>query len=223
MNSGVALTLEARTKHEKGLKFVKESGNVPAVLYDAEGRATPVKVPLKDLMSALARGGEHHPFPATLRDSDHTDLVVVKELQRDRVTRTPLHADLMVVTPEEVITVDVPVHIDGESRLAQQGLHLLVQLNEVTVKGKAGHLPDSFTIPVGDLKGGTTFTVADLEVSEELTVLANPHSIVFSIGHVRVTKTAEPESGTMKIVPGPAGSAAVFETGAQKPQSTKPE
>ena len=105
---------ETRTEFGKGAaRRIRREDKVPAVVYGHGKDPMHVTLPGHDTMMALKRGGAN----ALLElDIDGTaQLALTKQIQIDPIRRTLEHIDFVAIIKGEKVTVEVPVHLEGEA------------------------------------------------------------------------------------------------------------
>lgn len=187
MKAQLVMQLEPRQKGHSAVLKALHDGKVPGVLYGSDATSTPVQVPLVVLRTAVGEGGEHHPFMAQFQGQNA--MVVIRDLQRDTFTNAPVHFDLMPVSADVVMTVDVPIQIHGEHELNSRGLFLHVDLHSVSLHGKLGEMPEAIQLEIGALKAGAAITVGDLKLPPGVTAHEKPTVAVLHVAHSRVRAT----------------------------------
>src|SRR5262250_97155 len=86
------------------------AGKIPAVVYGAGKPTVPVAVDRVELADAFRHGaGENAIFLLKLAGSDQSRHAMIKEMQRDPVSRKPLHIDFVRVFMDIKITLNVPI------------------------------------------------------------------------------------------------------------------
>ena len=85
------------------------AGRIPAVVYGAGKPNVSISVNRKALADLFREGaGENAIFLLKLAGSDQSRHAMIKEMQRDPVSRKPLHIDFVRVLMDVKITVKVP-------------------------------------------------------------------------------------------------------------------
>ena len=133
--SETKLVAIARTDFGKGAaRRTRRAGLIPAVLY---GHGTqPVHVSLPGHETYLALKHSNALFEIELNGT--RQLALAKDVQRDPMRDEGIeHLDLLVVNRGEKVTVDVPVHVTGES--APGTIHV-VETQAVTLEADATHI-----------------------------------------------------------------------------------
>lgn len=204
-------TLTAQLRDEKGTsaarKFRRE-GFTPGVVY---GRGKPVSniiVSTKDLGLLLRRHGASHAIDLTIegqvKDSDAA--VLVKELQRDPITREIESVDLQWVSLTEAVHLAVPVQLVGEAPGAKIGGGALEQIMfEIQIACLPNDIPEAILVDISGLELGGTIHVSDLTPPASVTFLADDTEGVVTIAkpitaedletRLEVEEGAEPAAG----------------------------
>ncbi|GAA2726818.1 50S ribosomal protein L25/general stress protein Ctc [Cellulomonas aerilata] len=179
--SETKLVATARTDFGKGAaRRTRRAGLIPAVLY-GHGTA-PVHVSLPGHQTYLAL--KHSSNPLFEIDIDGTtQLALAKDVQRDPMRDEAIeHLDLLIVNRGEKVTVDVPVHVVGES--APGTIHV-VESQTVTVEADATQLPEAIEVSVEGLVDGTQVTAGELVLPAGSTLVVAPEHVVVSISEPR--------------------------------------
>jgi len=169
------LAATARTEFGKGAaRRTRRAGLVPAVLY-GHG-AEPVHVSLPGHATFLALKVTNVLLEIEL-DGD-VQLAIAKDIQRDPIRDTVEHVDLQVVRKGEKVTVDVPVHVVGES--APGTIHL-TDLQQLSLEAEATNLPEFVEVSVEGLEAGTNIFAADVALPEGASLIGDPEALVVSV------------------------------------------
>jgi len=165
-------TLVAETGRPTGSRAsgrLRAAGKIPGVLYGHGLTPIPLAVDRRELRHALS-GPAGVNAVVQLKVGTDTHPTVVKDLQRDPVRRNVTHIDFIVVRMDEVITVDVPIVLEGEPRqvLADDGMleHSLQTLSVVTTPSDN---PTHITVDVTTLRVGDVVRVGDLSLPRGVT------------------------------------------------------
>ena len=88
------------------------------------------------------------------------------------------HVDLIVVRKGEKVTVDISVHVEGDSF---PGTIVVVDHNTLTVEAEATHIPTSLTVSVEGLTDGTQIHAGDVELPKGTTLVTDASALVLAI------------------------------------------
>lgn len=169
------LDADLRESFGKGAaRKLRAVGKIPAVIY---GHGTdPQHVTLPGHETALLLRKTN--VVVTLNIAGDKQLVLVKDVQKDPVRQIIEHVDLIVVRKGEKVTVDVPVHVEGES---YPGTLVMLDHNTLTVEAEATHIPASLTVSVEGLEEGAQIHAGDVKLPSGTTLVTDPEALVINI------------------------------------------
>ena len=180
---------EARTEFGKGAaRRIRRADKVPAVLYGHGGDPVHITLPGHDTMLALKHGGVNALLTLTV-DGKET-LALPKQVQRDPIKGFLEHLDLLIVKKGEKVTVEIPVHLNGEP-----GPDALVTVEHaaVTVEAEATHIPEYVGVSVEGLEAGSQIYAKDLEVPSGSTILLDEDTLIVNVTHAPTAEELEAE------------------------------
>ncbi|MBO6939145.1 MAG: 50S ribosomal protein L25 [Deltaproteobacteria bacterium] len=160
------LEAEVRALRGKGpARRLRSEGKLPAVFYGPEVDPTPLTVDPKALEEAL-RGprGRNTLFEVTFGSDSH--LAMVRDLDVEPVSRALIHADLLKVTTETPIKVEIPFKTKGRAAGVVAGGKLNVTRRTVPVRTTPGNIPTEIVVDVTALEMFQTISVKDLVLPE---------------------------------------------------------
>ncbi|MDP9222283.1 MAG: 50S ribosomal protein L25/general stress protein Ctc [Actinomycetota bacterium] len=156
---------------------VRASGQVPGIVYGHGMDPLPIALDRREFVVSLQTDAGMNVLLDIQVDGD-TTLALMKELQRDPVRGTLLHADFIKVDRDEEVEVDVPVHLVGEPAGVKEGGALEHSLNSLHVRCKATEVPQSIEADISGLNIGDTLRVAELVTALTFTILNDPEAVV---------------------------------------------
>ena len=169
------LAAELRTEFGKGYARRARMANlIPAVIY-GHG-AEPIHVTLPAKATTLAVRTANALLSLDVNGEGH--LALVKDIQRDPVKQIIEHIDLLTVRQGEKVTVDVPVHVEGET--APGTVHNL-ELTVVSLEAEATHLPTAVVVNVEGRAAGEHIHASDLVLPKGSILLTDAESLVVNI------------------------------------------
>ena len=149
------------------------AGRVPATLYGHGIDPVSIDVDRRDLITAFHTDAGMNVLLDIEIDGDNT-LAIARELQRDPVKGTLLHADFVMVDRTEEIEVEVPLHLVGESTGVKSGGVLEQPLFTLHVRCTVTDVPDGIDADISALDIGDSLRVADLALDANFTILNEP-------------------------------------------------
>ncbi|QDQ12003.1 50S ribosomal protein L25/general stress protein Ctc [Streptomyces spectabilis] len=174
--SEVKLSAETRSEFGKGAaRRIRRENKVPGVLYGHGTDPVHVTLPGHDLMIALRT-------PNVLLSLDidgKNELVIPKAVQRDALKGFIKHVDLLLVKRGEKVTVEVPVHTEGE--LAAGGNLLEHVLNTLPIEAEATHLPEAVTVSIAGLEAGASIHAKDITLPAGSSLAVDGDTVVLQV------------------------------------------
>ncbi|MBM4291080.1 MAG: 50S ribosomal protein L25 [Deltaproteobacteria bacterium] len=158
---------ESRTEQGKeAIKRVRDAGKVPAIFYGFGVSARSLSVEPKSLEKALANPkGLNGYFELTVDGVQASQRVLIRELQRDAVSRAVLHLDLVAPNPTKEIVAVVPLKFEGRSIGVSTGGRMRKPFREVRVQGLPEHIPGEIVIDVTNVDQGDTLYASQLSLN----------------------------------------------------------
>lgn len=190
-------------------KKLRAKGLVPAIFYGPRAEAIPLVVDPKDLAKTLqTEAGENVLIELDIRKGDQSDrkVVMMKDIQIDPLQRTTLHTDFYEVTMDEVIIVEVPIHLVGKPEGTKMGGILEQIRRAIEIQCLPGDIPKSIDIDVASLKIGDSIHVQDIQV-EKAKIISDTNFTIATVVppvaeekvvEVAVAETVEPAEGKEK-------------------------
>ncbi len=198
------LALNALERHIKGkrVKQLRQQDLIPAVIYGRHTLPTSVSIPRRELEQVLRQAGSTQLVRVYVGESSEPHNVLVRDSQRDAITGALLHADLYEVSMTEKITTEIPIVLVGKSPAVDMGLGILVHnLDSIEVECLPGDLIPEIAVDISGLAAvHDSITVADLKVSDKLTLLIDPDETLVTIaplGREEVEEVVEEAAPTV--------------------------
>lgn len=173
--SEVKLVAVARSEFGKGAaRRIRRANQIPAVLYGHGGAVVHIALPGHETMLAL----KHANALFSIDLDGTTQLAIAKDVQRDPVKNVIEHVDLLVVKSGEKVTVEVNVHVVGES---VPGTIHVVETQSVTLEAEATHLPQGIDVSVEGLDAGSQVRGSDLVLPTGAVLVGDPDQVIVTI------------------------------------------
>lgn len=162
---------------------LRTSGKIPGVVYGLKSLAMNVEFGELDILDTLQRIGEHG--VVEIDNNGEVEKVIIKEVQRDPVTRRLMHIDLQRIDEDKLIHVNIPIVIKGEKQLRGSDAMVQKQMDVIEVIGKPGNLPKFLTVDVSKLPPGRRVTLSDVEIGSEISIVGDMGTIIASITRIK--------------------------------------
>ncbi|MFD5230280.1 50S ribosomal protein L25/general stress protein Ctc [Streptomyces qaidamensis] len=188
--SEVKISAATRTEFGKGAaRRIRREDKVPGVLYGHGSDPLHLTLPGHDLLMALRT-----PNVLIALDIDGgktNELAIPKSVQRDPLKGFLEHVDLQLVTRGEQVTVEIPVHTEGE--LAPGGFLLEHVLNALPVEAEATHIPESVTVSIEGLAAGDSVLAKDIKLPKGTTLTVEDDTVVLQVLSAQAEEAPEGE------------------------------
>jgi large subunit ribosomal protein L25 len=169
------LTAEPRTSFGKGAaRKIRATGKIPAVIYGHGTEPQHVTLPSHEVGLILRKANA----VLDLDINGKSQLALVKDVQKDPVKQIIEHLDLVVIRKGEKVTVDIPVHLEGE---AQPGTQVLQDANTLSIEAEATNIPERLIVSIEGLGEGTHITAGQIELPAGSTLISDPDVLVVGI------------------------------------------
>jgi large subunit ribosomal protein L25 len=178
---------------------LRAAGHIPAVIYGHGEDPTHVSLPGHETLLIVRKANALIELSV---DGDDK-LVLVKDVQRDPVRQIIEHLDLVVVRKGEKVTVDVAVHVEGES---SSGTMLQLENQSISLEADATNIPEFITVSIEGLLEGTQIHASDLEMPTGSTLLTDPDTLILAITLPAKAEEASAGEGGQESAGGDAGS-----------------
>lgn len=177
-------------------KKSRKLGKVPGVLYSKKMKNLLFEVGDLEFDRELHITGEHGIMNVDIDGKTYKTLI--KEVQRDPVSRKVIHVDLESISDKDKIISQVPIQFIGEEYLQKRGSVLQKERETIKVECAVEDLPKSFTFDVGRGQVGDVYKLTNLEVGDEISIVDDLNSVLASVSYERmmvsdVTETDEEE------------------------------
>ena len=177
----VRIKAEIREGVGKGpARRARAAGRVPAILYGGGMEPVSITVDRRELALAYHSDSGTNTLLDIEVDGGRT-LALTKELQKDPVRGTLLHADFIKIDRDVRIEVEVPIHLVGDSPGVSEGGVLEQPLHALSISVLPGDVPEAVDVDISALAIGDSLRVADIQPDGAYDVLSDADS---TIAHV---------------------------------------
>ena len=198
------MQLNASTRQLLGKRSrrLHRQGKLAAVVYGHNAKPTALVLDRLEFQKVFVKSGRTH-LVDLLVDGDRSEKVLVREIQTHPRRLGPIHVDFYAVSLEEKITVEVPVHLTGESAAVKRGdADILQPIHTLRVECLPTDIPEAFEVdltPLEDIE--SELRVSELSVPKGVTILADPDELLVKIVHKRELKVEEEAPAAEAVVP----------------------
>jgi large subunit ribosomal protein L25 len=174
-----------RTEFGKGAsRRDRRAGLVPAVIYGHNAEPQHVALPSRELATALKASN----VLLNVSFDGKSELVLPKSVSKNPLTGIFEHIDLLVVRKGEKVTVEVPVHTEGQ--YDKDGILEHVN-NTIEVEAEATSIPAFLVLDLTGMPADTSKTAADVQLPAGTTLVSDPELVVV---HLSARSTSSEEA-----------------------------
>ena len=196
---------------------LRASGVLPMALI-IKGQGTKlVQAQEKHVRTAL-KGSTGAAVYSLSLDSDPKEIkVVIKEVQRDPVSRDVIHLTLQEVRDDEMIRLPVPIAFHGEPDcVTKKRSTFMSPLMHLEIYAKPADIPDHVHVDISQMEDNDKVVVGDLKLPNGVTTHVAADTVVATTFHIRTVSLEVPTAET-------AAAPVVLEEGAEPlPEGEKP-
>ncbi len=167
-----------------GVKKLRASGRIPAVIYGRGKESTILEVIEKEMQSIIHRAHSENILLdlAIENDPDGKHLALVQEVQHHIIRQNILHLDFHEVSADEKVVLTVPVETVGESKGVKiDGGVLEHVLFKVKLRAVPDDLPDVLEVDVSDMAVGETIHIGELPLPEGVEIFGDKNVPVIAV------------------------------------------
>jgi len=198
-----AITVEATRREDRGknaARRMRQSGQVPAVLYGGKGESVTLAVNAKQLAGILRSESGHNTI-FTVKLPGGEAKAMVKDWQVDPVKGSLLHVDLLRVAMDVRMRFKVPVHTFGEPLgVKLQGGIFEMVTREVEVECLPADIPEEFKVDVTELMIGKQLRVSDLPIDPaKMKLVTDPQRVIAHVVALRAEEEKPAEAVAAEV------------------------
>ncbi len=194
--------LEARRRVGIGKgagRRIRSSGLVPAVLYGAGGPSVNLALDPRDVKKILgSTRGINSTFSLSVNGGETVTLAKFSEFQRHPLKRTLIHADIVRLDPERLVTFKVPLNLVGVGPAQKMGARIRHVTREVVVECKPADCPEQVAVDTSTMEPATIIRLADVVPGPGLRLVYNDNAPVVEAGPIAPIVKAEEDPKAKK-------------------------
>ncbi len=180
----MGLTVKAEKRETFGKnasRRLRKNGLVPAILYGEGKVGVPLILGKKDVFMILqSESGENTIFKVSF-DSKIQD-AMIKELQTDSSTDEVLHVDLIRISMDKAIRVEVPFLLQGEPvGVKTEGGFVDFMTREVEIECLPRDIPEHIKVDISQLHLQQSLKIADIRPPEGVKFISDPAAVIVLI------------------------------------------
>lgn len=189
------LDVEVRSRTGKGAsRQARRDGKVPAVLYGHGAEPQHINLNARDFAAVLRHSGTNAVLSLQIDGAEQ--LALPKAITVHPVKRNLQHVDLIVVKRGEKVTVEVPVHLEGE---AASGTLVTQDATTIEIETEALSIPENLVLSIEGVEEGTQILAGEVTLPPGVTLISDPEMLVVNIVAAPSAEELESEGGGESI------------------------
>ncbi|MEH6512766.1 50S ribosomal protein L25/general stress protein Ctc [Maribacter arcticus] len=180
---------ERESVGKKATKALRNAGKVPCVVY---GGDKPLHFSADELaFRDLVYTPNAHTVAIELNGGASVK-AVMQDIQFHPVTDKIIHIDFYQLFDDKMVTMDIPVRLEGNSPGVRNGGRLLFRKRKLAIKAFPAKLPDFFDIDISKLKIGQNISVGSL-LNDDFSILHPDTTVVVQVKTARTAVVLDDE------------------------------
>ncbi|HNQ91218.1 MAG TPA: 50S ribosomal protein L25 [Verrucomicrobiota bacterium] len=184
MKSEVLTAYPRTAARRSGVKKLRASFRVPAVIYGRRRQPQNLEVKLKELEDLIHRSVAQN-ILLDLKvegDAEPGRLALLQQVQHHPVSGKILHVDFHEVAADERVVIQVPVETAGEAIGVKTGGGILEHvLFSLKVRGLPKDLPEVLVVDVSHLEVGQAIHISDIQAPPGVQILGEKSISVIAV------------------------------------------
>ena len=166
----ISLDANTRDNQTKGeLSTIRDSGNVPAIIYGGKEKNEKISVSKKLLKLTIEKENFLSNI-VTLKVNGKDQNVLPREVVYDILTDEPIHVDFLRVVPGVKIRIEVPVEFINHEKSPglKRGGVLNIVRRKVELKCPSEKIPEKLTIDLDGVDIGESFKISSVKLESDV-------------------------------------------------------
>jgi large subunit ribosomal protein L25 len=184
--ANIELQVERRQESGKNVaRRARASGKVPAVVYGAKKETVPIYIEARQLTTAFRQGaGDNAIYLLKMAGTEQSRHAMIREINRDPVSRELLHVDFLRVLMDVKVRVSVAVELTGTPKgVKQDGGILDFVSREVEIECLPSDIPSTLPVDVSEVGMSESFRVGQIPAREGIRILDDPDKVIAHVAH----------------------------------------
>ena len=190
-----SVSINGIARVDLGKKFAKQlrkEENVPCVIYGGKEGPTHFYAHSNEFRSIVYTPNV---YLIDIKIEDTVSKAIMGDIQFHPVTDKILHIDFLRVFEDQMVKINVPVTITGNSIGVRNGGRLAINMRRILLEALPGNLPETIEIDITNIKIGQSIRVKDISL-ENTYFLNNSEDVIVAVKTARAALTEEEEEGT---------------------------
>ncbi|MGE7604800.1 50S ribosomal protein L25/general stress protein Ctc [Peribacillus sp. NPDC097675] len=177
--SNLLVAKERKVAKQSNLRNLRESGEIPAVVYGNHNGSTAISVNNADFQRTIKEVGRNGIISLDLEGTKHQ--VMLSDYQKDSLKNHVFHADFLIVDMKAELQAQVRINLVGTCKGVKDGGVLQQSLHEVTVSARPDDIPESIDVDVTELQVGDSIYISDIQKNQKVSLDNSAEEVIASV------------------------------------------
>lgn len=192
--SEMTIDVQKRERVGKGgNREARRNGLIPGVVYGGGKDSVPIQLDRKTFVELMKKSDSENPiFRLKLSDSGQERHAILREIQKDPVSRMVIHLDFQRVEMNQKVHVTVPIELKGTAYgVKTEGGLIDFVTREIAIECLPGDIPAHIDFDVTEVRVGQHVEARELQLPNGVTLFDSPDKVILSLTHARSEDTGE--------------------------------
>lgn len=201
--SEMTIQVEKRERTGKGgSRESRRKGMIPGVVYGGGKDSVAIQLDRKTFVELMKKSDSENPiFRLQLSDSGQERHAILRDLQRDPLSRMVIHLDFQRIEMTQKVHVTAHIELVGIAvGVKTEGGLLEFITREVKIECLPGDIPNHLEVDISGLHVGQHIEAKDLQLPQGVTLFDDPEKVVVTIGHVRTEEATDADRVEPEVI-----------------------
>lgn len=190
------MTIEVQRRERVGKggnREARRNGLIPGVVYGGGKDSVPIQLDRKSFVEMMKKSDSENPiFLLKLAGSGQERHAILREIQKDPVSRMVIHLDFQRVEMNQKVHVTVPIELKGTAYgVKTEGGLMDFVTREIAIECLPGDIPAHIDLDVTEIRVGQHIEARDLQLPNGVSLYDSPEKVILSLTHARAEDTGE--------------------------------
>jgi len=179
-----SVSLNGIARVNLGKKFSKDlrkNGNIPCVIYSKGKEALHITVKNNELRKIIYNPSV---FVLNIKVDENEYNTIIRDAQFHPVSDNILHVDFLQLSENELVSLNIPVELTGNSIGVRNGGQLNLVMRKLLIKSLPKNLPDTIEIDITKLRIGQSIRIEDIK-NENYDFIQPESAVIVSVKTAR--------------------------------------
>lgn len=201
--SEMKIQVDKRERTGKGgSRESRRKGMIPGVVYGGGKDSVPIQLDRKTFVEMMKKSSSENPiFLLKLADSGQERHAILRDLQRDPVSRMVIHLDFQRIEMSQKVHVTAHVELVGTAvGVKTEGGLLEFITREIKIECLPADIPAHIDVDISGLHVGQHIEAGALQLPQGVTLFDDPEKVIVTIGHVRTEETTDADRAEPEVI-----------------------